>query len=182
MVSVASIISPLQGSGDKIIYVPRANTLKTNLYDISVLEPYLRLSAHSYAFRGASEDNVARHESHAATEKGYHLSYAEDLVCRVPVLCPWVSLAGSFTVSLGRMCQVTYLNGLSVDFGPDLEILGIFNNIARHNGRTKRRPAVKCLAERPLASSVLELPVSVRYIVANGVSKNIVERLSFGHI
>lgn len=77
---------------------------------------------------------------------------------------------------------ITYLDGLPVDFGPDFQILGILDDIARDDSWTKGRPAVKGLAERPLASSVLELPVSVRHIVANGVSQHIIEGVGLGHI
>lgn len=83
---------------------------------------------------------------------------------------------------LSRHVPITYLDGLSVDFGPDFQILGILDDIARDNGWTKGRPAVKGLADRPLASSVFELPVSVRHIVANGVSQHIVECVGLGHI
>jgi hypothetical protein len=71
------------------------------------------------------------------------------------------------------------LDGLPVDLGPDLEVMRVFDDIARHDSRTVRCPSVKTLSERPLAATVLDLPVSVGDVVAYGVTQNVVKCFGF---
>src|SRR5579859_4176522 len=52
----------------------------------------------------------------------------------------------------------------------------------RHNSSTNRCPPIKHLPCPPLSSTPLKLPSSMRYIIANRVPKNILQRLVLGDI
>lgn len=56
---------------------------------------------------------------------------------------------------------MTYLNKLAVELGPNLERLGILNEVRAHDTRAIRRPPVEPLSKRPLSSAALDLPVPV---------------------
>lgn len=75
-----------------------------------------------------------------------------------------------------------YLDNISVQLSPDLELVGILDSVGRHNARPVGCPAIKALAEGPLTTPVLDLPVSMRHVVANTVPENMIESILLRHI
>lgn len=75
-----------------------------------------------------------------------------------------------------------YLHGLAVDLGEDLKVLGVSNDLVGDDARTEGRPAIKALTQRPLATAMLNLPVTMRHIVTDGVAQYVVECLILRYV
>lgn len=76
----------------------------------------------------------------------------------------------------------THLNRLPVQLGPDTEGLRVLDEARADDSRAVGGPAVKALAERPLAAAVLDLPVAVGDVVADGVAHDVVEGVGLRHL
>lgn len=75
-----------------------------------------------------------------------------------------------------------YLHSLSVEPCPDTQALRVLNDIGADDSRPVRSPPVEALAQRPLAASVLDLPVAVGDVVAHGIAEDVVQGLILGHL
>lgn len=82
----------------------------------------------------------------------------------------------------GGSQKSTYLHGLAVEPGGDLEGVGVLDDAGRDDAGSVRRPAVECLAEAPLAAPALDLPVAVGDVVADGVAQDVVQGVRLGHV
>lgn len=71
---------------------------------------------------------------------------------------------------------------MAVQPGADFEGLGVGDERRGDDARAVGRPGVEALAERPLAAAVLQLPVAVRDVVADGVAEDVVQGAGFGDV
>lgn len=78
--------------------------------------------------------------------------------------------------------HITHLHRLAIQFRIDLEVLRIPDNARSDDPRAVGSPAVKPLAEGPLAASALDLPFAVRDVVPDGVAQDVVECLILRHV
>lgn len=76
----------------------------------------------------------------------------------------------------------THLDCSPVQPRGDVQSLWILDHFTRDDAGSVRRPPVEAFAERPLATTSLDLPVPVGYIVSDGVSQDAVQSLGLGHV
>lgn len=107
----------------------------------------------------SGKDEVARFQSGTLTQKRDDLFDAKYLVFSGAVL-----------------------HSLSIELGPDVEVLAVFDDVLGHDTGPVRRPSIEALAKRPLASAEFDLPVTVRYIVANSITQDIIQCIIFGNV
>lgn len=107
----------------------------------------------------SSEDDVSRQQSSALAQEGDSLLDAED-----------------------HVRGVTLLNRLAVQPSRDLQGLGVLDHVSRDDSRAVGAPAVESLAQRPLATPTLDLPVAVRDVVADGVPEDVIKGLGLWDI
>ena len=107
------------------------------------------------------EDDVARQQRRASTQERYCLCHSKDQVPRLALL-----------------------PHLAVDPRPDLQ--GPWptarERTRSHDARPERGPAVKPLAQRPLAPATLDLPSPMAYVVAHGIAKDVRKSVRDGHV
>lgn len=60
-----------------------------------------------------------------------------------------------------------------------MQVVRILDQLRRDNSGTDGSPAIEALAQSPLPASLLDLPVSLRDVVANGVAENVIQCLRF---
>ena len=83
-------------------------------------------------------------------------------VCGAPQPCE-AELRGE-----NELSRVAILKGLAVNAALDSDIVRV-DRVLRHNGRADRGVVVESLSEQPLATVLLELPVTRRNIVGDSV-------------
>lgn len=114
-----------------------------------------------------------------AEERNGRLDIEDHVICVTLLLSHDLALQVLPTVSVAVF---TYLNRLAIQARADLQRLGVLDDLAAHNPRAVRRPAVEALAQGPLAAAALDLPVAVGDVVPDGVAQDVVQGLRLGDV
>lgn len=126
--------------------------------DITVVEPLGLLHTHSHTGRSTGHNDSALLKSGALGDERNDLGDVEEKVGRVGVLA-----------------------NLVVDLGGQLETRTVAENLVGHDRRANRTVLVKALREAPLGNTTsvlgIALPLAVRYIVRDGVARDIFANL-----
>lgn len=77
---------------------------------------------------------------------------------------------------------MTHLHSLAVELCRNTQSLRVLDQRGTDDARTIGSPSIKAFAEGPLTSAPLELPLSVRNIIADRIAQDVVKRLGLGHI
>ena len=81
-----------------------------------------------------------------------------------------------------HILRARVLDNLAIEHSLDAEFVRIGDDTSRDDSRTDRCPSIESLAHGPLATTEVELPLSVRDVVANSVAGYVVHSLFGGNI